>query len=397
MPATTDPTRSTNMPNCVQIPDVAVNAWNDWDQLQEIVVGSADLACFEPTEPGSHPQVRGSIGDMPEPFPTGRKPQEMVECANAELDALAALLESRGVVVRRPEPIDFSQSLRTPTFEVPNQYCCVCPRDVMITIGREILEATMSRRARYFEYLAYRSLVREYWTRDAGSRWTVAPKPTMADSMYREEFWDITLEQRHRRMHAFEFCVTQDEIVFDAADISRFGRDLFVQKSMTTNRLGIEWLKRHLEPQGLRVHAVHFPLDFFPSHIDCTFVPLRPGLVLTNPDRPIKSGEEKLFLDNGWEFINAPDSTSSNDDMPRYCQSSKWLSMNVLSISPVDVICEENEKPLQDLLTELNFNVYTVPFRHVFEYGGSLHCATWDIRREGNCVDYFPSFSRQRR
>jgi glycine amidinotransferase len=50
-----------------------------------------------------------------------------------------------------PRRHDFSTPLRTPTFEVPNQYCSVCPRDVMITLGDEIVEATMSHRGRYFE------------------------------------------------------------------------------------------------------------------------------------------------------------------------------------------------------------------------------------------------------
>ncbi|WP_228387140.1 hypothetical protein [Streptomyces katsurahamanus] len=158
---------------------------------------------------------------------------------------------------------------------------------------------------------------------------------------YREGFWEWPLEKRHREMHASEFCVTQDEVVFDAADISRFGRDLLVQESMTTNRPGIRWLKRHLEPRGFRVHPVHFPLDFFPSHIGCTFVLLRPGLVLTNPDRPLRKGEEA-------------------------------------------------ERPLQELLDRLGFEVLPLPFRDVFEYGGSLHCATWDVNREGAARDYFP-------
>lgn len=54
--------------------------------------------------------------------------------------------------------------------------------------------------------------------------WTIAPKPSMANDMYREEFWEWPLEMRHQKMHSSEFCVTQDEVVFDAADISRFGR-----------------------------------------------------------------------------------------------------------------------------------------------------------------------------
>ncbi|MCX4673506.1 glycine amidinotransferase [Streptomyces sp. NBC_01381] len=365
-----------------------VNSWNEWDHLKEVVVGSADGACFEPTEPGNRPQVRGREGA---PFPTGGKSAEAVAQANAELDGLARLLESRGVSVRRPGRHDFGRALRTPHFEVANQYCAVCPRDVMITVGNEIVEATMSRRARYFEYEPYRHLVYEYWEADPRVGWTVAPKPTMSDAMYRQDFWEWPVDERHRRMHSSEFCITQAEVVFDAADMSRFGRDIIVQESMTTNRAGIRWLKRVLEPKGFRVHPVHFPLDYFPSHIDCTFVPLRPGLVLTNPDRPIRQDELSLFTDNGWELIQAPEPVLTNDEMPLYCQSSKWLSMNVLSLSPTTVICEEQEKPLQDLLADQGLEVLTVPFRNVFEYGGSLHCSTWDIRRDGTREDYFPS------
>ncbi|WP_245642562.1 glycine amidinotransferase [Nonomuraea candida] len=369
-----------------------VNAWNEWDPLREIVVGSATGACFEPTEPGNRPQVRDGSGA---PFPKGLKPDEAIARANEELAGLVALLQAQGVTVRRPEPHDFGRSLKTPAFEVENQYCSVCPRDVMITLGNEILEATMSRRARYFEYEPYRKLVYEYWEADPRVSWTVAPKPTMADSMYRKDFWDWPMEERHARMHAHEYCITQDEVVFDAADMSRFGKDVIVQESMTTNRAGIRWLKRTLEPKGFRVHPVHFPLDYFPSHIDCTFVPLRPGLVLANPERPIREDELPMFTENGWKLVEAPQPVLSNEEMPAYCQSSKWLSMNVLSVSPHTVICEEQEKPLQDLLSSLDFEVLTVPFRHVFEYGGSLHCATWDIRREGTREDYFPSLPYQ--
>ncbi|MGW0391205.1 glycine amidinotransferase [Streptomyces sp. NPDC003042] len=364
-----------------------VNSWNEWDPLREMVVGSADNACFEPTEPGSRPSIRNAPDTA---FPTGPKSKEAIYLANEELDGLASLLRSQGVTVRRPEPHDFSAPVRTPDFEVENQYCAVCPRDVMITIGNEIIEATMSRRSRYFEYQPYRKLVYEYWNADSRTQWTTAPKPSMAEGMYREEFWDWPLEKRHAQMHSFEFCVHQDEVVFDAADMSRFGRDILVQESMTTNRAGIHWLKRHLEPRGFRVHPVHFPLDFFPSHIDCTFVPLRPGLILTNPDRPLREGEEKMFLENDWELVEVPQPVLTNEEMPQYCQSSKWLSMNVLSISPTKVICEEQEKPLQDLLAARGFEVFPIPFRNVFEYGGSLHCATWDVRREGEREDYFP-------
>lgn len=364
-----------------------VNSWNEWDPLEEIVVGRADGAWFEPTEPGHRPALRGP--DRHRPFPTGPKPAETIARANDELDGLVDLLQTLGVTVRRPAVAGFGAPVSTPAFTVENQYCSVCPRDVLITLGNQILEATMSRRSRFFEYLPYRDLVRHYWTADPRVSWTAAPKPSMAEGMYRPEFWELTLDERHARMHEFEFCVTQDEVVFDAADITRMGRDVFVQESMTTNRAGIEWLRRELTPRGLRVHTLHFPLDFFPSHIDCTFVPLRPGLVLTNPDRPLRHDERELFVANGWELVDAPEPAYGNDEMPRHCQSSRWLSMNLLSLTPDLVVCEESETGLHRLLRGLGFDVLTVPFRNVYEFGGSLHCATWDVRRAGDCQEYF--------
>jgi len=367
-----------------------VNSWNEWDPLEEIIVGTADGAHFEATEPGNHPKIRHpDLHDMV-PFPSGAKKADTIAKANEELDGLANLLSSQGIIVKRPEiNKPFSGPITSPDFTIENQYCAVCPRDVLITFGNEVLEATMSRRSRFFEYLPYRALVYHYWESDPDMLWNAAPKPSMADDMYLEEFWNLSQQKRFNSMHQFQFCVTQNEVIFDAADMNRFGRDIIVQESMTTNRAGIRWLKKHLEPRGFRVHPVHFPLDLFPSHIDCTFVPLRPGLILTNPDRPIAKGEEKLFFDNDWEFIDVPEPSTDNQDMPIFCQSSKWLSMNVLSMSPTQVICEAQEKRLQDMLDKQGFEVYPIPFRHVFEFGGSLHCATWDVRRQGVCENYF--------
>lgn len=366
-----------------------VNAWNGWDPLEEVVVGRADGAHFDVTEPGHRPRLRDAALAERIPFPAGPKRPEVIERANAELAGLVAVLEARGITVRRPERHDFSVPIETPDFRVEHQYCSTCPRDVLMTVGNEIIEATMSRRARFFEYRPYRKLIYEYWQRDTDLLWTAAPKPSMADTMYRRGFWGLTDAQRHARMHDFEFCVSQDEVIFDAADCTRVGRDIFVQESMTSNRLGIEWLRRHLRPRGVRVHAVHFPLDYFPSHIDCTFVPLRPGFVLTNPERPLLESERALFVDNGWKLVDAPQPSCTNDEMPLFCQSSKWLAMNVLSISPKTVICEESEIALHDLLDRHDFEVIPLPFRNVYEFGGSFHCVTWDVRRQGGREDYF--------
>ena len=56
------------------------------------------------------------------------------------------------------------------------------PRDILLVVGDEIIEAPMAWRARFFEYRAYRKLMKEYF--HAGAKWTTAPKPTMADELY---------------------------------------------------------------------------------------------------------------------------------------------------------------------------------------------------------------------
>ena len=56
------------------------------------------------------------------------------------------------------------------------------PRDILIVVGDEIIEAPMAWRSRFFEYRAYRPLLKEYFKR--GAKWTTAPKPLMSDDMY---------------------------------------------------------------------------------------------------------------------------------------------------------------------------------------------------------------------
>merc|ERR1719281_1671468 len=200
--------------------------------------------------------------------------------------------------------------------------------------------------------------------------------------MYVPGFFDMTNEQRFEQMRKYQFCANETE-------------PIFVQKSMVTNDLGIKWLTCHF-PE-LRVHPIHFPYDLYPSHIDCTFVPLRPpskdgggdGIALINPERPPLQSEAQLWRKNGWKLLNAP--MPAQTDRPPFSQSSYWLSMNLLSISPDKMVIEENEIPLYNLLLEHGFDPITVPMRHMYDYGGGIHCSTWDIKRQDSCVDYFPN------
>ena len=61
-----------------------------------------------------------------------------------------------GVVVRRPEPTNFNISVETPDWRIPHQNACSCPRDTLLVLGNEIIEAPMSWRSRFFEWKSQR-------------------------------------------------------------------------------------------------------------------------------------------------------------------------------------------------------------------------------------------------
>ncbi|MEM1345165.1 MAG: serine/threonine protein kinase, partial [Pseudomonadota bacterium] len=144
-----------------------VESWTEWDPLIHVIVGRADGCHIPPPEPALEAKVPED-SDMRGAW--GPRPAESVARANELLDAFAALLERRGIRVDRPTPIDFAKPAETPDFRTEAQFGCMPPRDVLLTVGREILEATMSYRCRWFEYLCYRPLLQRYFEEDPGFR-----------------------------------------------------------------------------------------------------------------------------------------------------------------------------------------------------------------------------------
>ena len=365
-----------------------VNSWNEWDPLKHIIVGRADGTMVQAPEPAvqlDYPDHGYPLGKY------GLYPKEMEQKANEQLDNFAKILESRGVTVDRPTPIDFSQPIHTPDWVQETMFGCMPPRDLLLTIGNEILEATMSFRSRWFEYLCYRPLLEKYFEEDPNFRFEAAPKPRLTEHSYKKDWWkewkSLSEEEKWERAEATDWIPTEKEPLFDAADVTRCGKDLFVQKSMVTNDVGIDWLRRHYPDH--RIHKVRYR-ELLPWHMDTTIIPLRPGLVLFNPVwTPLEEGQRKLFEQNDWEILEAPKSVLKQKRPLSYC--SMWLNINLLPLDPKTVCVEASETPVMDLLDKHGLDVVPVPFYEVSPFGGGLHCATADVYREGTLEDYFPN------
>lgn len=351
---------------------------NEWDPLEEVIVGSVVGAAQMGYEPALIPYASYGLTH----FQQSRRSAGEVEKAEEQLNGLARLLACRGVTVRRPDPVDHFVPIVTPDFSVPCGNSNACPRDFLLVVGDQIIEAPMSQRARFFEYRAYRSILVDYFKR--GARWTSSPRPRLDDRLYRADYSKTPDELFDADGNPF---LTDVEPCFDAASFVRMGTDIFYQPDVVTNDLGAAWLQRHLgEPY--RVRRVCFDDRHIPQHLDTTLVPLRPGLAMLNPERPCREEARDWFRRNGWELVDAP---ASIRDVEFYSpEVSNWISMNVLSLDPDTVLVEEQEEPMIRFLESLGLTVVTAPFDAVYSFGGSFHCCTTDVRRRGELRSYFP-------
>lgn len=350
-----------------------VCSYNEWDTLEEVIVGTMEGAavpdwdiCLEATMPHRHKDFYQQ--NAGKPFP-----KEQVAAAQKELDALAHILEQEGCVVQRPDPADFRRPFKTMDWESKGGLYGAMPRDLLLVIGDELIEAPMPWRSRHYEVHGYRRLLKDYFRQ--GARWSSAPKPQLLDELYDQDYVEGSGDD------PMTYVLTDWEPVFDAADFTKCGKDIFVLKSHVTNDMGIEWLQRHIGDE-YTIHKIDSN-DRHPMHIDTTFVPVAPGKLVIHPDR--MNSIPEMF--KTWDILEAPRPVMP-DSYTLY-MSSKWLTMNTLSIDHERILVERNEQPLIDALKKFGMKPIPCDLYNFYAFGGGVHCATLDVRRNGELKSYF--------
>ena len=92
--------------------------------------------------------------------------------------------------------------------------------------------------------------------------------------------------------------ISEKEILFEAANTVRMGKDLLYLVSSSGNKLGAKWLQSVLGDD----YRVHSTSDIYrSSHIDSTVLCIRPGLVLFNGARVNDKNCPDLF--NKWDKL----------------------------------------------------------------------------------------------
>ena len=341
---------------------------NEWDPLEEIIVGNPLRARYPTADPST--RLAEFPGRSLDDIPQGEFPQQIIEETEEDLDAFVAVLEDLGVTVRRPETWPHDAEFSTINWKSRGYYN-YCPRDILLVVGDHIIETPNVIRSRSQETASYRTIMVDYLK--SGAKWFSAPKPMLLDSLF-----EVDLKRPTPR---------NDEPAFDAANILRLGRDLIYLVSATGNELGGQWLQTILGEE----FRVHFLKDvYFGSHIDSTFSALRPGLVLCNPGR-VNDGTLPEILKQ-WEVIYSPPMENTGRYDAEYISKSigsNWIDMNVLSINPNLVVVDQDQTTLIKLLERHGLDVIPLKLRHSKMLGGGFHCVTLDIRRAGSLERYF--------
>ncbi len=145
---------------------VIVNSWNEWDPLKHVVIGRADFCCIPASEPALDAKVPGGQRHARHVRPAaagdgrgGQRSARQLRRHPREARHQGQPADPHPVEPRHRDPrlVDRDHvRLHASTRRAADRR----PRD---------LEATMSYRCRWFEYLAYRPILNEWFNTDQGS------------------------------------------------------------------------------------------------------------------------------------------------------------------------------------------------------------------------------------
>ncbi len=388
-----------------------INSHNEWDKLLEVIVGSAEgsMGVLTWTKPFQIPE---DVQIQAYSLAKQAFPQWFLDEISEDLDGLCSVLKQCGVTVHRPKSYDLSKMYSTPFWSSTSNNAYNA-RDLYLVVGNTVVESPSHLRCRYFEATALYPILYSYF--DTGFRWIAAPKPKLiGDTLtpyYRDEYGKLSEEDmrykeltsgRVEKLHQ----LTEDEILFEAANTLRMGKDLLYLVSSSGNYRGAKWLQSVLGEE----YTVHTTDEIYrSSHIDSTVLCLKPGLVMLNSIRVNEKNCPSIF--SKWDKIYfsdvAPTSSAElefqRDVRDPICRqlnelgfdttlegmSSPWVGMNFLSIDPETVIVDQRQTALIRLLEQRKFTVIPIRMRHIYTQGGGIHCATLDTVRASKLEGYF--------
>lgn len=388
-----------------------INSHNEWDKVREIIVGTA-TGTSATIEWHSPKEIEPKVYKEALSLCKEATPKRVLDETNEDLDNLAKVLKNYGAKVFRPNVHDISKIYSSP-FWSSNGNNVYNVRDLNLVVGNNVIESPSQSISRYFETTTLYDIWYKYF--EEGFTWISAPKPLLKNDPLEPYFKDekdrvLTEEDfRHKELTKGRVeklhKLSEQEILFEAANTLRIGKDLLYLVSSSGNYKGAKWLNSVLKGQ----YNVHTTDKLYrASHIDSTVFCLKPGLVLFNSKRANKNNIPNIF--DKWEklwFDDVAPPTEDELDLQNNVRdkiakrlkelgfktnvssmASPWVGMNFLSLDKETVVVDERQRSLIKFLEEKKFKVIPVKMRHMYTQGGGIHCATLDTVRDSKLESY---------
>jgi glycine amidinotransferase len=136
-----------------------VSCYTEWDPLEEVIVGRVDGAAIPEWHMSLAPTMPEEAHDFFKQYGGSTFPEELIELGKRDLEEFVHILEAEGIVVTRPDKFPHHKGFASPHWASKAGVYSAMPRDVMLVLGDEIIEAPMAWRTRYFEIFSYRTLI----------------------------------------------------------------------------------------------------------------------------------------------------------------------------------------------------------------------------------------------
>lgn len=388
-----------NQPGAVR--GLKLNSHDEWSPLKAVVVGTVEgfAAGVELTNP------KPGLLDKAVELVAKAYPRWYLDEVAEDLEGLCDIFKKAKVSVFRPSWSEAGSRFETPNWSAAG-FDIYNVRDLHIVFGDTLIASAPSSRFRLFESYAMQELVYKSFF-DQGLKWIAAPMPKLKGTYIHEiqrprsplESVEDTMYQKLSHGLSETFHTLDDhEVIFDAANIIRLGRDVLFLVSSTGNRKAVKWLQDVLGPE-YRVHVTH---AYRSSHLDSTILPLRPGTVLLNGARvneetcpSVFKGWDKLYFTEVAPVPEAETDFHKKVRRPIYEEldklgvvsnlnhiSSPWAGLNVFSLDPKTVLVHDRQTQMISTLEAKGFTVVPVRMRHCYSMLGGLHCTTLDVVRD---------------
>lgn len=230
-----------------------INSHNEWDKLKEVIVGDAKGTRATLSWDNEKPIEKEKL-DKAISLSKKASPKWFVDEVCEDLDNLSKTLEKLGAAVHRPEVFDINKVYSSPYWSSTSNNI-YNTRDLNLVVGNNVIESPSYKSDRYFESTALYPIFYKYL--DKGFRWIAAPKPKLNYNVlspyYRDDderelteedvIYKKLTKGRTEKLHK----LSENEILFEAANTLRIGKDLLYLASVSGNLKGANGFKAFWE------------------------------------------------------------------------------------------------------------------------------------------------------